>query len=75
MYGCCRMGVRRLGERVKKGLRSTDWLLQNSHGCIKYSIRNIVNNVITTYDSSWVLKISGGTFFKAYDCLAAMLYT
>ena len=30
-----------MGEKVK-GL-STNWLLQNSHGFVKYSIENIVN--------------------------------
>ena len=28
-----------------KGLRSTNWLLQNSHGIVKSSIGNIVNNI------------------------------
>ena len=33
-----------------KGLRNTNWQLQNSQGDINYSIENIVNNtVITTY--------------------------
>ena len=40
----------RLGGRVKKveGLRSTHWLLQNSHGDVKYSIGNRVNNILIT---------------------------
>ena len=51
----------RLGGRVKKveGLRSTHWLLQNSHGDVKYSIGNTVNNILmTTYGARWVLEIS-----------------
>ena len=31
-----------------KGLRSTDWLLWNRHGDIKYLIGNIVNNSLIT---------------------------
>ena len=49
---------RRLGGRVKnvKGLRSTDWWLQNSHGDVKYSIGDILSNiVITMYGAMWVL--------------------
>ena len=34
-------------EKVK-GLRSTNWLLQNSHGDVKHSVENIVNNIIIT---------------------------
>ena len=44
--GCQRAGA--LGDWVKKvkGLRSTDWQLQNTHRDVKYSIGNIVNNII-----------------------------
>ena len=31
-----------------KGLRSTNWQLQNSHGDIKYSLGNIVNTIVMT---------------------------
>ena len=34
-----------MGEEVR-GLRSTNWLLQNSHGDVQYSIRNGVANEI-----------------------------
>ena len=38
-----------------KGLRRTIWLLQNSHGDIKYSIGNIVNSMlITMHGVRWV---------------------
>ena len=47
-----------VGEKVK-GLRSISWLLQNSHGDVKYSIGNIVNNAIVTYDVRWVGDLSG----------------
>ena len=41
-----------------KGLRSTNQLLQNSHGDVNSSIGNIVNNiVITMYDIRWVLDL------------------
>ena len=49
-----------LGRWVKKvkGLRSTNWQLQNSQGDVKYCIENIVNNiVITMYGSMQVLEI------------------
>ena len=44
------------GEMGKKGkaLRNSNWLLQNSHGDVKYSIENIVNNsLITMYGVRW----------------------
>ena len=39
-----------LGGWVKKveELRSTNWWLQNSHGDVKYSIGDIVDNILTT---------------------------
>ena len=47
------------------GLRSTNWSLQNSHGDVKYSIGNIVNNiVITVYGVRWVLDLLGWSFSK-----------
>ena len=47
-----------LGEKVK-GLRRTNWQLQNSHRDVNYSIENVVNNtVITVYGARWVLEIS-----------------
>ena len=52
-----------LGERVKKvkELRSTNWQLQNSHRDVKYSIGNMVNNiVITMCGARWVLDSSEG---------------
>lgn len=46
----CQMGAGLGGEKKVKGLRSTNWQLQNSHEDVKFSLRNIVNNiVITTY--------------------------
>ena len=52
----CQMG-RKLGGWLKrvKGMGSTNWLLQNSHGDVKYSIGNIVNNIlIIMYGVRWV---------------------
>ena len=60
--GACQMGGR-LGGWVEKmkGLRSTNWQLQNSHGDVKYSIGNIVNNiVITVCGVRRTLELSGG---------------
>ena len=38
-----------------KGIKSTNWLLRNSPGDVKYSMGNVVNNiVITMYGVRWV---------------------
>ena len=43
-----------MGEKGE-GLIGTNWLLQNSHGGVKYSIENTVCNIITTtYGVRWV---------------------
>lgn len=34
-----------LGENVK-GLKNTNWQLQNSHEDVKYNIKNIVDNIV-----------------------------
>ena len=47
------------GVKEVKGLRNTNWQLQNSHEDEKYSIGNIGNNiVITMYYDMLVLEIS-----------------
>ena len=44
-----------------KGLRSTDWQLQNGHGEVTFSTGNTVNSIVVTmYGASWVLKINIG---------------
>ena len=40
-------GVEPRGEKVM-GLNSMNWSLQNTHGDIKYSIENTVNNILIT---------------------------
>ena len=45
--GCQMRGLLGDWEKKVKGLRSTDWQLQNSHGGIKYSTGNTVNNIVT----------------------------
>ena len=46
-------------------MRSTDWQLQNNHEGVKYSIGNIVNNIVTTvYGARWILEIYGGILGK-----------
>ena len=56
-----------------KGLRSTDWPLQNSHGNVKYSIGNIINNsVITMSSARLLLDISRGTLCKVHNCLTTI---
>ena len=53
-----------------KGLRRTNWQLQNSHRDGKYSIGNIVNNiVITMYSARCVLNLLGRSLHKLYECL------
>ena len=57
----CQMGGG-LGRWVKKvkGLRNTDWLLQNSHGDVKHNTENIVNDIlITMYGARWAQDLSG----------------
>ena len=52
-------GMERWVKKVK-GLRRTNWLLQNRHGYIKYSIGNIVNNIlITMYGVRWLQDLLG----------------
>lgn len=64
--------VKELGEKGE-GLRSTDWKLQNSHGDVKYTTGNIVNNIIM-YGARWILEI-GKLLCKLYGYLTTMLYT
>ena len=48
------------GGWMKKvsGLTSANWQSENSHGNVKYSIRNTVNNIgITMYSARKVLTI------------------
>ena len=47
-----------------KGLRSTDWyFLANSHGAVKYSIGNMLTNIVMTmYGVRWVLGFWGDQF-------------
>ena len=47
-------------EKKVKGLRRTNWKLQNSHRDVKHSTGNTVNNIVVTmYGARWVLEISG----------------
>ena len=41
------LGFRGWVKKVK-GLGSTNWLLQNSHVDVNYSIGNIINNIVIT---------------------------
>ena len=57
-------------------IRSTNGQLQNSHEDVKYSIGNIVNNiVIVMHSAKWLLHLSEGSLCKLYKCLITMLYT
>ena len=42
-----------------KGLRNSNWLLQNSHGDTKYSIRNIVDNSLIATNHARLVWGSG----------------
>ena len=46
-----------------KGL-STSLQLQNSHGDVKHSIGNVVNNSVTMYDANRYWKYQGEHFIK-----------
>ena len=73
---CQRGGSSRDQVKKVKGLRSTNWWLQNSHGNVGYGMENTVKNiVITMYGARWVLEILVVTFYKVYHCLATMVYT
>ena len=51
-----------------KGLRSTNWLLRHSHGDVKYSLENIVNNIlIIMHGVKWVLDLLGWLLSKLYN--------
>ena len=66
-----------LGDWAKelKEVRSTDRQLQNSHRDVKYSVGNIVNNIlIIMCGLRWVLEI-WETLCKICDCLPTTLYT
>ena len=57
-----------------KGPRRADWWLENRHGDAKYSIGNIVSNIVTTmYGVRWALDPLGGSPHKLYDCPTTML--
>ena len=46
-----------------KGLKSTDWQLQNSRGDVQYSTGDIVTNlVINMCGARWALDLSGVDF-------------
>ena len=53
-----------------KGLRSTNWQLQNSHGDVKHSIGNIVNNILLTIWCQVGSRLTGRSLRKLYKCLA-----
>ena len=44
----------------------------NSH---KYSIGNIVNNIVIIVYGQGVLDLPGGSLHKLYTCATTMLYT
>ena len=53
-----------------KGLGSTHWQLEN-HEEIKYSLGNVVNNVMTMHGEMWVKDLLGDQFISdinVYQC-------
>ena len=73
------MVIRLVGGGMHKrrmGLRGTNWLLQNSHGNVEYSIGNIISSIaITMYGVRWVLDLLVWSLCKLYKCLISVLYT
>ena len=64
-----------MGERGK-GLRSTDWQLQNSHRDVRYSTGGVVtNSVITMCGVRGALDLTRGALYNSYKCLTTMLHT
>ena len=48
-----------------EGFRSTHWQLQDGHGDVRYSLENIVKNiVIAVYGVRWVRDLSGRSLSK-----------
>ena len=67
-------GVGGLGEKTE-GIKKYK-LAVTSHGDVKHSIGNIVNNIIiTTYRVRWVQDLLGDHFCRLYKCLNTILYT
>ena len=66
----------RLESWVKKvnELTTTNWQLQNIHGDVKYSIGNIVNNIlIGMYGIGWTLDLLGEeSLTKLYESLTTV---
>ena len=56
-----------------KGLRSTDWQLQNSHGDVNYSVGNIVSNTVITMVPIGYWKYQGEHFDSI--SLSELFYT
>ena len=52
-----------MGEKVK-GLRSTNWLLQASHGDVKHSVGNIGRSVVITMYCARYYKYLGKYLVK-----------
>ena len=65
----------RAGGKVK-GLRGTDWQLQNGRGDVKGSRGDMVDNtVVPKPGARWGLEIPGGPLCKAHARLTTTLYT
>lgn len=58
-----------------KGLKSTDWPLQNSQGDVRHGTRNTVNASVTTVWYQGGLEIPGGALGKVHRCLTTMPYS
>lgn len=62
-------------EKVK-GLRSTNWQLQNSPRDVKYRVGNIgSNSAVTVKGARWVLELLGRSLCRLYKSLTTTLYT
>ena len=48
---------------------------KNSHGNVKYSVGNRVNNTVITVWCQMGARLTGGSLHKAYKCLITRLYS
>ena len=58
--------------KKEKGLRSTNWQLENSRGNIKHNRKKVVDNTAITMCGA-TLQITS-SLHKLYNCLTPMLY-
>ena len=74
--GCQKEGGLGVWVRKVKGLKRTNWWLQNSLRSVKYGIGNIfTSTVLTLCGVGQARKISGGSPRQVSGCLTTLLRT